>query len=64
MQFDEKRYAEFLIAHQRKRTNPEDLTERYAITLPATDAEIKAQVRAVREYWNKIGLGNSRTALT
>ena len=62
MRFDEKRYAEFLIAHQRKRTNPEDLTERYAITLPATDAEIQAQVRAVREYWNKIGLGNSRAS--
>ena len=26
---------------------------RYAITLPATDAEIAAQVSAVRAYWNK-----------
>ena len=62
MQFDEKRYEEFLIRHRRNRTNPEDLTERYAITLPASDAEIAAQVKAVRGYWNRICLGNSRAA--
>jgi len=62
MQFDEKRYEEFLIRHRRNRTNPEDLMERYAITLPAKDAEIAAQVKAVRAYWNKICLGNSRAS--
>jgi hypothetical protein len=62
MQFDEKKYEQFLILHRRNKTNPEDLIERYGITLPASDAEVKAQVKAVREYWNKIGLGNSRAA--
>ena len=62
MQFDEKRYEEFLIRHRRNRTNPEDLMERYAITLPASDAEIAAQVKAVRGYWNRICLGNSRAS--
>ena len=62
MHFDEKRYEQVLIAHRRNKTNPEDLIERYAIALPASDAEIKAQIRAVREYWNKIGLGNSRAS--
>jgi hypothetical protein len=62
MPFDEKQYAEFLSGHGQKKTTPEDLLERYAITLPATDAEIRAQVAAVREYWNKISLGNSRAA--
>ena len=32
---------------------PDDLLARYAITLPATDAEIAAQLKAVRAYWNK-----------
>lgn len=62
MQFDEKRYEEFLIRHRRNRTNPEDLMERYAITLPASDSEIAAQVKAVRGFWNRICLGNSRAA--
>ncbi len=62
MRFDEKRYEEFLIRHRRNRTNPEDLMERYAITLPASDAEIAAQVKAVRGYWNRICLGNSRAS--
>ena len=62
MPFDEKKYTELLIAHRRNSTNPEDLLERYAITLPATDAEIREQVKLVREYWNKIGLGQSRAS--
>jgi len=59
MPFDEPTYKEFLTAHRKARTNPEDLPERYAIKLPASDAEIKAQVDAVRAYWNKISLGSS-----
>jgi hypothetical protein len=62
MQFDEKKYTDLLIAHRRNKTNPEDLLERYAITLPAGDAEIAEQVKRVREYWNKIGLGQSRAS--
>lgn len=62
MGFDEKQYEQFLISHRRNKTNPEDLLERYSITLPASDELIRAQVKAVREYWNKIGLGNSRAA--
>src|SRR5260370_20284698 len=63
MPFDEKRYEEFLIRHRRNRTNPDDLMERYAIALPATDTEIAAQVKAVRGYWNRICLGNSRASV-
>jgi hypothetical protein len=59
MPLDEPKYKEFLTVHRKARTNPEDLLERYAITLPASDAEIKAQVDAVRAYWNKISLGSS-----
>ena len=62
MEFDEKKYTDLLIAHRRNGTNPEDLLERYAITLPASDAEITEQVKRVREYWNKIGLGQSRAS--
>jgi len=32
----------------------DDLLARYAITLPATDGDIAAQVKAVRAYWNKV----------
>lgn len=32
---------------------------RYAITLPATDAEVAEQVRAVRAYWNKVYTGKA-----
>ena len=54
MQFDEARYVQDFIKKLRgARTLPDDLLVRYAITLPATDAEIAAQVNAVRAYWNK-----------
>ena len=53
--FDETEYREeFLKKHRRARGAPGDLLARYAITLPGTDAEIAAQVKAVRAYWNKI----------
>ena len=35
---------------------------RYAITLPATDAEIAAQVKGVRNYWNKTYQGAAAAA--
>jgi hypothetical protein len=65
MQFDEKQYAAMLTAHRRNKTDPEDVLERYAMSLPATDAEVKAQVDAVRAYWNKASMqsaGVSRLA--
>jgi hypothetical protein len=60
MQFDEAQYVEsFVKKHRGTRGVPGDLMERYAITLPATDAEIAAQLRSVREYWNKASRGIS-----
>ena len=61
MQFDENEYREeFLRKHRGElRRAPGDLLTRYAITVPATDAEIAAQVQAVRAYWNKIYSGMS-----
>jgi hypothetical protein len=54
MQFDETRYVqEFIKGLRGARSLPDDVLARYAITLPATDAEIATQVRAVRAYWNK-----------
>lgn len=53
--FDEGEYREqFLKKHRGARGAPGDLLARYAITLPATDAEIATQVKAVRAYWNKV----------
>jgi hypothetical protein len=58
MQFDETRYAqEFIKKLRGARSLPDDVLARYAITLPATDAEIAAQVKAVRAYWNKASSG-------
>jgi hypothetical protein len=63
MHFDEMEYVEdFIKKHRRARTAPGDLMSRYAITLPATDAEIAAQIRSVRAYWNKAYLGMSTVA--
>jgi hypothetical protein len=57
MRFDENEYREeFLSRYHRDKLRgaPGDLLTRYAITLPATDAEIAAQIGKVRSYWNKI----------
>jgi len=55
MRFDEGEYREgFLKKHRGARGAPGDLLARYAITLPATDGDIAAQVKAVRAYWNKV----------
>jgi hypothetical protein len=60
MIFDETRYREeFLKKHRGARAAPGDLMARYAITLPATDSDIAAQVKAVRTYWNKIYTGKA-----
>jgi len=63
MQFDEARYVqEFIKKLRGARALPDDLLERYAITLPATDAQIAAQVSAVRAYWNKTYTGSAFAA--
>jgi len=63
MDFDETRYSDdFLKKHRGTRTAPGDLMSRYGITLPATDKEIAAQVKAVRAYWNKIYNGKAAIA--
>jgi hypothetical protein len=60
MSFNEDQYREeFLKKHRGARGAPGDPLTRYAITLPATDAEIAAQVRAVRAYWNKVYTGKA-----
>jgi hypothetical protein len=61
--FDETQYAEvFLKKHRGARGAPGDPMARYAITLPATDADIAERIRAVRAYWNKIYTGKSMIA--
>jgi hypothetical protein len=63
MSFDEADYREnFLKEHRGARSAPGDLLTRYAITLPATDAEIADRVKAVRAYWNKVYNGKSSFA--
>jgi hypothetical protein len=63
MQFDENRYAQdFLRKLRGAHSLPDDLLARYAITLPASDTQIAEQVRAVRNYWNKIYNGNTHIA--
>lgn len=63
MGFNETQYREeFLKKHRATRGAPGDLMARYAITLPATDTEIAAQVKAVRTYWNKLYTGKSSFA--
>jgi hypothetical protein len=64
MAFDEKAYEKFLIPFGRRKTIPDDLLERYAIALPASDADIAAQLKAVRAYWNKKMVGQTGLART
>src|SRR5260370_22934514 len=63
MPFDEASYVQdFIRKLRRASVLPDDLMARYAITLPASDAEIAAQLKAVRAYWNKTYLGRSAAA--
>jgi hypothetical protein len=63
MSFDEAQYVQDFIKKLRgARTLPEDLLPRYAVTLPAPEAEIAARVKAVRAYWNKSYQGKSTAA--
>jgi hypothetical protein len=63
MAFDEARYVqEFIKKLRGAHSLPDDLLARYAITLPAIDVEIAAQIKAVRAYWNKAYQGSSFAA--
>jgi len=63
MPFDETQYKQdFINKLRRANVLPDDLLARYAITLPASDAEIAAQVKAVRGYWNKTYQGQASGA--
>jgi hypothetical protein len=63
MPFDEAEYQDgFLKKYRGTRTAPGDLMARYAITLPAQDADIAAQLKTVRAYWNKICTGKANIA--
>ena len=64
MRFDKDAYKDFLTRHSKDKTEPADLLERYAITLPADDAEVAAQLKAVRAYWNQHANGNARISKT
>jgi hypothetical protein len=58
MSFDKKKYeTEYLRKQNAKRGLPDDLVERYAIDLSASEAEVAQQVQAVRTYWNSVRPG-------
>lgn len=55
MAFDRAAYeASYFLPKSKERVPPaeEDIFQRYAITLPATDSEISTAIRAVRSYWD------------
>jgi len=66
VQFDKDKYKEFLTQHSKDKTNPDDLLERYAITLSRStnDDEVREQLKAVRAYWNQHANGNARISKT
>jgi hypothetical protein len=59
MEFNKERYlAEYMRPRSKVRElSDDDLIERYALTLPAADPEIAAQIRAVRSYWHSMQPG-------
>jgi len=62
-QLDATRYSEDLLKKHRDARGPlDDLLAWYAITLPATDAEIAARVMEVRAYWRTIAVRGDRLA--
>jgi hypothetical protein len=63
MPFDDTRYVEvFIKKHRSARLVAGDLVSRYAITFPATDTEIRERLKTIRDYWNRVSLGDSMTA--
>ncbi|HEY0486792.1 MAG TPA: hypothetical protein VGD72_11140 [Mycobacteriales bacterium] len=54
MTFDERAYENtFVRRHRASTTLSDDLLERYAISLPVTEAELAGHLAAVRAYWNR-----------
>lgn len=62
MVFDEPGYRNYLKALRGRNRLPDDLLARYAIVLPATDAQVAAQLKSVRSYWNQQCRGGSPSA--
>jgi len=61
MGFDGISYRETYLLPQGKlklTALPDDLLQRYAISLPATDAEVAATVKAVRSFWSQQQAGS------
>jgi hypothetical protein len=58
MPFDPKRYrTEYLRARDAKQGLPDDLLDRYAVDLSASEADVAAGVTAVRTFWNSFKPG-------
>lgn len=58
MPFDPKRYrTEYLRTRDAKQGLPDDLIDRYAVDLTTGEAEMAAQVTAVRTFWNSFKPG-------
>lgn len=66
MAFDKARYVEQYVKPRRAAgtLQGDDLAERYALTLPATDVEVAAAVKAVRAFWNGQRPGTSAAAIS
>jgi hypothetical protein len=54
MELERTKYEEYLEIQRVAGGGLGDLFTRYAITLPATDADIAVQIRTVRTYWREI----------
>lgn len=65
MNFDKDRYVADYITPRKKAKSlqDDDLVDRYALTLPANDADIAAQIKAVRAYWNAQRPGTSAAGI-
>lgn len=65
MAFNKDAYVADFIKPRRRAGSlrDDDIVERYALTLPATDADISAVVRAVRAYWNGQRPGTAAAAI-
>jgi hypothetical protein len=65
MNFDKTRYvADYITPRRKAQSLPDDdLVDRYSLTLPATDADIATQIKAVRAYWNAQRPGTAAAAI-
>jgi len=61
MRFNKDSYVSDYLKPRRRVTSlpVDDLLQRYALTLPATEVDITAQIKAVRAYWNGVSTSSS-----